>query len=116
MTIGGVPPIFHKPWFINPGLTLFQEFSWTGSISLGIPDQRRGLPMDLPEKAKASEAISDVSTCGTNSRATDGFNDASDDDLDASDTSATWLSIDARGGDRRIVTDSRTLEMPVQDI
>ena len=22
MTIGGVPPNFHKPWFINPGLTL----------------------------------------------------------------------------------------------
>ncbi|CAL1134774.1 unnamed protein product [Cladocopium goreaui] len=47
-----------------------------------------GLPMDLPEKAKAdTSAISDVSTCATNSRAMDGFNDASDDDLDASETS-----------------------------
>ena len=22
MTIGGIPPNFHKPWLINPGLTL----------------------------------------------------------------------------------------------
>ena len=26
MTIGGVPPNFHKPWFINPGLTLFNNY------------------------------------------------------------------------------------------
>ena len=25
MTIGGVPPNFQKPWFINPGLTLWQS-------------------------------------------------------------------------------------------
>ena len=66
---------------------LFQEL-WTGSISLGIDTWKRGLPMDLPAKADAS-AISDVSTCATNSRAMDGFNDASDDDLDASETSDT---------------------------
>ena len=49
--------------------------------------------MDLPAKADAS-AISDVSTCATNSRAMDGFNDASDDDLDASETSAkcSWMN------------------------
>ena len=31
MTIGGVPPLINKPWFINPGLTLirskFQRFA-----------------------------------------------------------------------------------------
>ena len=47
--------------------------------------------MDLPEKAKASE-VSDLSTCATNSRATDWLN--SDDDSEGSEGSeaeaATW--------------------------
>jgi hypothetical protein len=27
MTIGGVPPFFHRPWFINPELTLSGRLS-----------------------------------------------------------------------------------------
>ena len=28
MTIGGVPPLINKPWFINPGLTLIPVASF----------------------------------------------------------------------------------------
>ena len=44
MTIGGVPPLINKPWFINPGLTLLKLL--TGHVScqdIGIRETLGGL-------------------------------------------------------------------------